>query len=120
MIIRGPGDQILLEVVARIETREEPQILFFRAGTPVEERQLRDPQRVSRRHNQQGLPRGITKDLPTRVTLVITRGVAERAFALRIRLLGPHSTHQFQSVTQETHIAPDVERRNDLFGVPRR
>lgn len=98
MIIRGPGDQILLEIVARIETREEPQILFFRAGAPVDERQLRDPQRVSGRHNQEGLSGGIAENLAARSALIVAGGVAERAFTLRVRLLGPHSAHQLQSI----------------------
>ena len=97
-IPRGAGDEVFAEIVAGIDAREKREVFLFGERAAVDERELRNPERVSGRDERERPAVG-TEDGPAlRVALDVARGIGERARSGNIRLLSAESGDELQPI----------------------
>src|SRR5262249_24344099 len=100
---RSARHEVPAQIVARVEDREEPEVLLFRAGATVDEREPGNAERVA--GNRQWPAIGTEDDGPAGRALKIARRIVEWPSRLDVGLLGPKAPDEFQAATEKLGVS---------------
>ncbi len=120
LVIGDATDHVFENIIADVQTGEEPQIFFRGLIAAVEHGELRVRQTGVGRHDQLRLSGRVADDVAAGVPLIRARGIGARTFRLDVRLLGSKSGHDLHPVPEQRGIGAKERGGNNLVGPTRK